>query len=225
MGSNNRRTPFLGEIFPAREQAYAIQPGHNMLHRSIRPGRPPRSPRQKSALEYWSDGIVKMTQTITPLLQYSTNQTGESLLARDSIREQINVDELVSPDFSHRWHSIADSYYVPAADCLAGFRLLHARRFRGGGEPRDICFASVSLRGFTRIRARVRCEGLRDQYAGHYVAADWRRGATGTHAGGAGAGINHRGGRALGECGDRDRFICRGWISRVAESLECRRRR
>ena len=45
-----------------------------MLHSSIRPGRRPRSPRQMSALEYWCDGLMKDTQTITPLRQYSITQ-------------------------------------------------------------------------------------------------------------------------------------------------------
>ena len=45
-----------------------------MLHSSIRPGRRPRYPRQMSALEYWSDGLMKDTQTITPLRQYSITQ-------------------------------------------------------------------------------------------------------------------------------------------------------
>ena len=108
---------------------------------------------------------MKVTQTITPLFQCSITPTAESPLARDSIAEQINLDELVSADFSHRGHSIANSHYVLTADCLAGFRLLRAGRFRGSGRPRDICFASFPLRGAARIRPRIRCEGVRDQYA------------------------------------------------------------
>jgi hypothetical protein len=75
MGSDNRRILFLVEIFPAPEQASPDQRGHKMLHNSIRPGRRPRSQRQMSALEYWSDGIIKITShsTIPPtsLLQLS----------------------------------------------------------------------------------------------------------------------------------------------------------
>jgi len=87
------------------------------------------------------------------------------LLARDLITEDSNLNELVSPNFPHRGHSITDSHYVLTADCLASFRLLRAGRFRGSGQPRDICFASFPLRGAARIRPRIRCEGVRDQYA------------------------------------------------------------
>ncbi len=90
---------------------------------------------------------------------------GRILLARDLITEDSNSNELVSPNLPHRGHSIADSHYVLTADCLAGFRLLRAGRFGGGGQPRDICFASFPLRGAARIRPRIRCEGVRDQYA------------------------------------------------------------
>src|SRR6266536_3184238 len=186
MGSNNRHRLFLGEIFPARERAYANQREHKTLNSLIRLGRHPRSPRQMSALEYWSDGVMKVTQTIIPLLQYSITPTTESPLARDSIAEQIDLNELVSPNFSHRGNSTADSHYVLTADCLAGFRLLRARRFRGGGQPRDICFASFPLRGAARIRARVCCEGVRDQYARHHIAADRWSGAPWTNAGASG---------------------------------------
>src|SRR4029453_11651637 len=120
---------------------------------------------------------MKVTQTITPLLQYAITPTAESPLARDSIAEKIDLDELVSPNFSNRGHSTADSHYVLTADRLVGFWLLRARRFRGGGEPRDICFASFSLRGAARVWARVCCEGVRDQYARHHIAADRWSGA------------------------------------------------
>src|SRR4029453_8685558 len=83
-------------------------------------------------------------------------------------QSKLDLDELVSSNFSHRGHPIADSHYVPIADWLAGFRLLYAGGFRGGREPRDICFASFSLCGVARIRARVRCEGIWDQYTGHH---------------------------------------------------------
>src|SRR5436189_1674411 len=99
------------------------------------------------------------------------------LLARDLITEDSNLNELVSPNFPHRGHSITDSHYVLTADCLAGFRLLRARRFRSGGEPCHICSAPFSLRGVARIRARVRCEGVRDQYARYHIAADRWSGA------------------------------------------------
>src|SRR5207244_12827632 len=87
------------------------------------------------------------------------------LLAPNLITEDSTPNELVSPNLPHRGHSIADSHYVLTADCLAGFRLLRAGRFGGGGQPRDICFASFPLRGAARIRPRIRCEGVRDQYA------------------------------------------------------------
>jgi hypothetical protein len=174
-----------------------------------------------SALEYWSAGVGKITQTITPLTQYSITQTAESPLARDSIAEQIDLDELVSPNLPHRRHPIADSHHVPTTDCLAGFRLLCARRFCGGGEPRDICFAPFPLCGVARVRARVRCEGVRDQYTRHHVAPDWRSGTTGTHAGGTGSGINHRGRGTLGECGHRARFVCGRRVASVAQSVDC----
>src|SRR5437667_12549318 len=51
---------------------------------------------------------------------------GRILLARDLITEDSNLNELVSPNFPHRGHSITDSHYVLTADCLAGFRLLRA---------------------------------------------------------------------------------------------------
>src|SRR6266513_2917246 len=82
---------------------------------------------------------------------------GRILLARDLITEDSNSNELVSPNLPHRGHSIADSHYVLTADCLAGFRLLRAGRFGGGGQPGDICFASFPLRGAARIRPRIRC--------------------------------------------------------------------
>src|SRR5207248_11237654 len=87
------------------------------------------------------------------------------LLACDLITEDSSLDELVSPNSPHRAHSSTYSQYVLTADCLAGFRLLRAGPFRGRGRPRDICFASFPLRGAARIRPRIRCEGVRDQYA------------------------------------------------------------
>src|SRR5437764_2693437 len=125
-----------------------------------------------------SDQYVSVHRSpITDHMYHCDVHAGRILLARDLITEDSSSNELVSPNLPHRGHSIADSHYVLTADCLAGFRLLRAGRFGGGGQPRDICFASFPLRGAARIRPRVRCEGVRDQYARHHITADRRSGA------------------------------------------------
>jgi hypothetical protein len=66
MDLNNRRTLFLVGTLPARGQAFPIQPWRKTLHSSILPGHRPQLLRQMPALDYWSDEVVVITQTITP---------------------------------------------------------------------------------------------------------------------------------------------------------------
>src|SRR5437870_8697417 len=146
-------------------------------------------------------------------------------MAYDVIREQIDPNGLVHPNLSRRRHPVADSHYVLTADRLAGLRLLRARRFCCGGEPRHICSAPFSVRRAARIWARLRGKGIRNQYARYHVAAYWRSGATGTDARGTGAGINHRSGGAIGAWRHRSWVVCSWRITSLAQSFDSRRRR
>src|SRR5437764_13009137 len=94
------------------------------------------------------------------------------LLARDLITEDSNLNELVSPNFPHRGHSITDLHYVLTADCLAGVRLLLARRFARSPGPREILFAAFPWRRAAGVQPPIRCAGGRPHFAFRRTPAD-----------------------------------------------------
>src|ERR1044072_8750023 len=155
MGSNSRHTLSHAETFPVQARPYAKQPERRMPHTSIQPDRRQQSRHQKLP---WGVLVHSDRQDNEPnnfsagsLFSYfpSANNLSSVLfaaLARNSIPHQIDLNELVSPHFSHRWHPVADSHHFSAADWLAGIWLLLTRRFRRGAEPCDFCSAAFPVR-------------------------------------------------------------------------------